>query len=285
MKVFEPLAGKVLVDGTLGGGGHTRALLAAGAKRVIGIDRDASALGRVEEVEGLTKVSGNFREIGMLLDSLGVDTVDGVLVDLGYSSDQMDDPARGFGYANDGPLDMRMNRERGKTAAELVNSLPEEELAKLFFEYGEEPRSRALARKLVTLRKEAPVETTGQLLKVIEEVYPPRMGLARSHPAARLFQALRVAVNGELDDLAAFIPAAVARLAPGGRLAIITFNSLEDRMVKGAFKTLAQDELDSVGRVARDAPFKAWKKIEPQQREIEENRRSRSAKVRVLERL
>lgn len=289
MAVFAPLAGKVLVDGTLGGGGHARGLLERGAAQVVGFDRDAAALARVPDVKGLIKIQGNFRDMEKLLSNTLTlqhsDTrVDGVLLDLGYSSDQMDDSARGFAYQVDGPLDMRMNREQHLTAAEIVNRWDEKEIARVLWELGEEPKSRQIAARIVRLRKEAPLATTGQLMKVIEAVYPPRHQ-ARSHPAARTFQALRVAVNGELDDLAAVIPQAVARLKVGGRLAIITFNSLEDKVVKAVFKGLAADKLDNVGRVVAEAPFKVGKKIEPTEAEVAENRRARSAKVRWVERL
>jgi 16S rRNA (cytosine1402-N4)-methyltransferase len=284
VEVFQPLKGKVIVDGTLGGGGHTAELLAGGAK-VIGFDRDGTALARVAPHPDLTKVHGNFRNLDKRLDELGVDAVDGVLLDLGYSSDQMDDPRRGLAYGAEGPLDMRLNPGQKLTAAEIINHWPEAELARIFWEYGEESKSRVIARKLAAGRKGDPIETTGQLLKVIEEVYPARPGLARSHPAARVFQALRIAVNDELGDLEAVIPQAAGRLSVGGKLAVITFNSLEDRLVKEAFKALAADRLDSVGRVAGEAPFKAWKKIAPGEAEVAGNRRARSAKVRVLARV
>ena len=282
--VFQPLKGKLIVDGTLGGGGHAAELLAGGAK-VIGFDRDETALARVAPHPNLTKVHGNFRDLDRRLDEVGVDTLDGVLLDLGYSSDQMDDAARGLSYQADGPLDMRLNPAQHLTAAGILQDTAEAELARIFWEYGEESKSRLIARKIASTRKDSPFETTGQLLRVIEEVYPARPGLARSHPAARVFQALRIAVNDELGDLRAVIPQAAGRLGMGGKLAIITFNSLEDRMVKEMFKALAVDELDGYGRVAKDAPFKVWKKIEPTEAEIEGNRRARSAKVRVVERV
>ncbi|MCP5405106.1 MAG: 16S rRNA (cytosine(1402)-N(4))-methyltransferase RsmH [Pseudomonadaceae bacterium] len=281
---FGPLAGKLLVDGTLGGGGHTRALLDAGAARVVGFDRDAGALERVGEIAGLTKVQGNFVEMGAVLDGLGVAVVDGVLLDLGYSSDQMDDAARGMSYSHDGPLDMRMDVGERLTAAEIVNGWREEEIADVLWRYGEEPKSRAIARKLVAARKARPLETTGELLAVLDEVYPPR-GQARSHPAARTFQALRVAVNHELADIEAAVPQAAQRLAVGGRLVVITFNSLEDKLVKRLMQGLARDELDNVGRVVKPAVFKMLKKVMPSAEEVAGNRRARSCKLRVLERV
>ncbi len=282
-KTLEPLARKIICDGTLGGGGHTQALLEGGA-RVIGFDRDATALVRIPEHPHLTKMHANFRELESVLEKLNIPTVGGVLLDLGYSSDQMDNPARGFSYQQDGPLDMRMNQAQPLTAAAILHESSEAELARILWEYGEEPKSRVLARLIARVRKDNPVDTTKKLLALIEQIYPPRAGLARSHPAARTFQALRIAVNGEWDDLLATIPVAAARLNVGGKLAIITFNSVEDRLVKEAFRALAVDTLDNVGRVSTPSPFKIWKKIEPTEAEIATNRRARSAKVRVLER-
>lgn len=284
LAALQPLAGRVVVDGTLGGGGHAQALLAAGAAQVVGFDRDAAALARVGDVAGLTKVQGNFREMAQALDELGVDEVAGVLLDLGYSSDQMDDAARGMSYQADGPLDMRMDTSQRLTAAEIVNTWREEEIARVLWEFGEEPKSRKLAKLLVARRKLKPVETTGALLAVIDEVYPPR-GQLRSHPAARTFQALRVAVNGELEDIRAVVPVAAARLAVGGKLVVITFNSLEDKLVKRLMQDVARDELDAVGRVVRKAMFKLLPKVMPQVEEVAENRRARSCKLRILQRL
>lgn len=281
---LQPLAGKVVVDGTLGGGGHARALLAAGAARVIGFDRDATALARVGEVDGLTKVHANFHEMKRVLDGLGVAEVGGVLLDLGYSSDQMDDAARGMSYQADGPLDMRMDTAQKLTAAEIVNGWREEEIARVLWEFGEEPKSRKLAKLLVARRKLAPVATTRALLAVIDEVYPPR-GQARSHPAARTFQALRVAVNGELEDIRLAVPLAATRLAVDGRLVVITFNSLEDKLVKRLMQDLARDELDVVGRVVRKAAFKLLPKVMPTAADVADNRRARSCKLRILQRL
>ncbi|MFZ2587045.1 MAG: 16S rRNA (cytosine(1402)-N(4))-methyltransferase RsmH [Alphaproteobacteria bacterium] len=283
MDVLQPAVGKMMVDGTLGGAGHAKGLIEHGAT-VVGLDRDATALARVGEVAGLMKVHGNFRDLDDLLNGAGVGLVDGILLDLGYSSDQMDDAARGLSYQADGPLDMRLNPDQRLTAAEIVNRWDEKEIARVLWEFGEEPKSRQIAGRLVRQRKEQPLATTGQLMAVIEAVYPPRHQ-ARSHPAARTFQALRIAVNGELDDLTTAIPHAVARLNVGGRLAIITFNSLEDKLVKRMFQALAADMLDNVGRVIGRAPFKVGKKIEPTDEEITTNRRARSAKIRWLERI
>lgn len=288
-ETIEALApkGKVLVDGTLGGGGHTRGLLDAGAERIIAFDRDEAALTRTLAAlphGRITGVHANFHTLATQLDKLDIKQVDGILLDLGYSSDQMDDPARGLSYQADGPLDMRLNPEQSLTAAVILNTFAENDIADILYNFGEETKSRAIARLAATTRKTKPFETTADLMAVLNQIYPPRHQ-ARSHPAARSFQALRIAVNDELNDLATIIPQAADALAPGGRLAIITFNSLEDRMVKDAYRALATDTLDSVGRVAKEAPFKAWKKIEPTDAEVEENRRARSCKLRVLEKL
>lgn len=288
MEALLPAAGKVFFDGTLGGGGHTEGLLERGA-RVVGCDWDDAALLRAGAKvlrfgEAFVAVRGGFEEVGAILDAQGVAAVDGVLLDLGLSSDQLDDPARGLSYHADGPLDMRLRSDVTGTAADILNGWDEEDLADLFFTHGEEPRSRLLAREIVGRRKLVPWQTTGQLLGLIEELYPAKHQ-KRSHPAARIFQALRVGVNDEMGQLARALPAAAARLKVGGRLAVITFQPAEDRMVKRVYRELAEVPLDSVGRVAGEAAYKVWKKREPTVAEVEENPRARSAKLRVLERV
>lgn len=276
--------GGTVVDGTTGGGGHARALLAGGVARVIGLDWDARAIAAMDaqNIPGWQGVVAPYDRIG---DVLNGEKVQGVLMDLGLSSDQLDDPLRGLSYQADGPLDMRMDSSATLTAAEMLNTWREEALAEVFYTYGEEPKSRVLARAIVTARKEAPIETTRQFLELIEKVYPARPGLKRSHPAARIFQALRVVVNNELSVLTRAIPAAAAALAPGGRLAIITFQAMEERVVKAAYRALAVDELDSVGRVVTPSPFKILPKRAPSAEEIARNPRSRSAMLRVLEKI
>ncbi len=304
MEALEPAAGKLLVDGTLGGGGHTRGLLERGAQ-VVGLDWDSRALVRcaplVEEfgdrvhlvraaydtiAEVLAgpvlenEVSCGKRKVGELPP-----LVDGILLDLGFSSDQLDDPQRGLSYHFDGPLDMRLDSSVKKTAADVLNTVREEELADIFYVYGEEPKSRVLARAIVKQRKERPLETTKDLLAIVEQVYPPKLGLKRAHPAARIFQALRVAVNDEMDTLERALPDAAWCLKKGGVLAVISFQPLEERAVKAAFRRLCVDELDEIGRVKTPAKFKMGKKVMASDAELEANPRSRSAILRTLVRV
>lgn len=230
LEALDPAPGRVIVDGTLGGAGHTRLLLERGAS-VIGIDQDPYALGRVraQGLAGLQTLQGNFREMQDLLAGIGVTQVDGILLDIGVSSFQLDDAERGFSYHAEAPLDMRMSQD-GPSAADLVNTLEEAELATLIYEYGEEKHSRRLARAIAAARAERPIETTTELADLIKRAYP---GFARGiHPARRTFQALRIAVNDELGALREGLRAAKTLLAPGGRLAVISFHSLEDRIVK-----------------------------------------------------
>ena len=230
LEALDPAPGRVIVDGTLGGAGHTRLLLERGAS-VIGIDQDPYALGRVrvQGLAGLQTLQGNFREMQDLLAGIGVTQVDGILLDIGVSSFQLDDAERGFSYHAEAPLDMRMSQD-GPSAAALVNTLEEAELAALIYEYGEEKHSRRLARAIAAARAERPIETTTELADLIKRAYP---GFARGiHPARRTFQALRIAVNDELGALREGLRAAETLLAPGGRLAVISFHSLEDRIVK-----------------------------------------------------
>lgn len=287
MEALKPIPGRCFVDGTLGGGGHARGLLERGASHVLGLDWDSAAIARcvslVEDFgEKVRLYRSGYDRIAEILDG---DMVDGILLDLGFSSDQLDDAARGLSYHLDGPLDMRLDSQAGRTAADVLNGAREAELADIFYYYGEEPRARVLARAVAGARKAVPFTTTGDLLRVVESVYPPRHGLKRAHPAARVFQALRVAVNDEMATLERALPAAAECLKVGGRLAVITFQPLEERLVKKAFRDLCADELDDVGRVAAKAKFKTGKKIVPDEAELERNPRARSAILRVLERV
>jgi 16S rRNA (cytosine1402-N4)-methyltransferase len=230
LNALDPAPGKVFVDGTLGGAGHTRLLLAAGAT-VYGIDQDPFALARAREaaLEGLSVLEGNYRDMRALLAGAGVDRVDGVLLDIGVSSFQLDDTDRGFSYHSEAPLDMRMS-QTGESAAEVVNTYPEAELASIIYEYGEDRLSRRIARGIVYAREKAPIETTVELAEIVKRAYP---GFSKGiHPARRTFQALRIHVNDELGALRDGLSAAEALLGPGGRLAVISFHSLEDRIVK-----------------------------------------------------
>jgi 16S rRNA (cytosine1402-N4)-methyltransferase len=227
--------GSIYVDGTFGAGGYARAILDAASCRVFAIDRDpdaiAAGLDLVRRYGGrLSLIEGRFADMETLLAEAGVAAVDGVILDIGVSSMQLADPARGFSFLRDGPLDMRMAKE-GPTAADAVNGLTQERLSHIIRVFGEEPRARAIARAIVARRGEAPILTTAALVAAIERVTgrPPQ---ARIHPATRTFQALRIHVNGELDDLVAALHAAERLLVPGGRLVVVTFHSLEDRIVK-----------------------------------------------------
>jgi 16S rRNA (cytosine1402-N4)-methyltransferase len=278
LQFLRPERAGLFVDCTLGLGGHTRALLERGAARVIGIDRDADALrlatDRLQEFgDRLVPVHSDYRQIDEVLDAHGSPLVDGVLADLGVSSLQLDADGRGFSFRRDEPLDMRMDRSSGATAADLVNRAAEREIADAIFQFGEERYSRRIARAIVGAR---PLTTTGQLASIVRRSVPTR-GWQRIDPATRTFQALRIWVNGELDGLDRFVREAASRLRQGGRLVVITFHSLEDRIVKHTMRSLAQDGdglqvLTKKPLVASDA-------------ERERNPRSRSAKLRALGRL
>ena len=261
-----------VVDMTLGAGGHAEALLAAGVDRLVGVDRDPSALALARE--RLAGFGDRFRPIRARfseIDEVAVDgTVDGVLYDLGVSSMQLDRAERGFSFREDGPLDMRMGDE-GPTAADLVNNLPESELADLIFEYGQEPKSRRIANAIVRARSRSQIETTDQLTGIVVGAVGRRPG--GPHPARRTFQALRIAVNRELEELAASLPQAADLLAPGGRVVVIAYHSLEDRVAKHTFR---DDE-----RLA----ILTKKPLQPSADEVRENPRARSAKLRAAERV
>jgi 16S rRNA (cytosine1402-N4)-methyltransferase len=278
---LEPSRGGVFVDGTVGLGGHTRALLEGGAARVIGFDRDAEALMIARSAlasygDRVELVHADYREAGAELDRRGLGEVDGVLADLGVSSMQLDDEARGFSFRTDAALDMRMDRSRGETAADLVRDLSEAELADVIFTFGEERFSRRIARAIVHAREEAPVTTTGRLASLVRSAVP-RRGYQRIDPATRTFQALRIRVNRELDGLDRFVHDAAMRLRRGGRLAVITFHSLEDRIVKHTLRRL--DREAGVVRVLTKRPITA------SDEEVAANPRARSAKLRAAERI
>jgi 16S rRNA (cytosine1402-N4)-methyltransferase len=277
LQFLQPERGGVFVDCTLGLGGHTRALLERGATRVIGIDRDADALrlatGRLQGFgDRFEPVHSDYRQIGEVLDARGGPLVDGVLADLGVSSLQLDADGRGFSFRRDEPLDMRMDQSGGATAADLVNRAAEREIADAIFQFGEERYSRRIARAIVGAR---PLGTTGQLASIVRRAVPTR-GWQRIDPATRTFQALRIWVNGELDGLDRFVKEAASRLQHGGRLVVITFHSLEDRIVKHTMRALAQDG-DGL-QVLTKKPLVAT------DTERERNPRSRSAKMRALAR-
>ncbi len=259
--------GGVYVDATLGGAGHTRGILERGG-RVIGLDQDPEAIRRAQSLglPNLTVVEANFRHLEEVLRGLGADQVNGILADLGVSSFHLDDPSRGFSYAREGPLDMRMGRE-GPTAYEAVNRLPEAELRRILWAYGEERAAPKIARAIVEARKKAPIRTTLELAEIVRRAVGYRQA---GHPARKTFQALRIYVNDELGALQDFLHQAARVLAPGGRLVVITFHSLEDRIVKHFMK-------ESGLKVLTKKP------ITPSPEEVRQNPRARSAKLRAAE--
>jgi 16S rRNA (cytosine1402-N4)-methyltransferase len=279
---LRPERGGVFVDCTVGLGGHASALLAAGATRLIGLDRDRAALEHARLTlepwrDAVTLVHADYRDLDAVLAAQAIATIDGGLADLGVSSMQFDSPGRGFSFQRDEPLDMRMDTSAGETAAELLARVPEQELANLIFQYGEERFSRRIARVIIEQRAAQPIETTGRLATLVRRAIP-RRGYSRIDPATRTFQALRIWVNRELEGLDAFLAAAVRRLRAGARLAVITFHSLEDRIVKHTFRALAQGEAGLVTVLTK-------KPIVAGPDEVEANPRARSAKLRVAERL
>jgi 16S rRNA (cytosine1402-N4)-methyltransferase len=277
---LRPERGGVFIDCTVGLGGHARALLEAGATRLIGLDRDRHALAGAAETlsawrDRIDLVHSDYRSLEEVLDARDIAVVDGALADLGVSSMQFDAPGRGFSFQRDEPLDMRMDQSAGDTAADLVARSSERELADAIFQYGEERFSRRIARAIVDARRETPVATTGRLASIVRRAIP-RRGFARIDPATRTFQALRIWVNRELEGLDRFLEAAVRRLRAGARLVVITFHSLEDRIVKHTLRALESG--DAGVRVLTRKP------IVPSDEEITRNPRARSAKLRAAER-
>ncbi len=295
LEALTPRDGGRYADGTVGGGGHAAAILAASSPtgRLFGCDRDGAAL----EAAGqrLTEFAGRFElrqaNFAELADWVLAASCDGVLLDLGVSSPQLDEAGRGFSFQQEGPLDMRMDQTQGMTAAEVLNSATEEELARIFWEFGGERESRRFARAIVHDRQQQPFETTAQLAGLIERL-APRHG-RKTHPATKVFQALRIAVNDELGSLAAGLAGAVRVLRPGGRLAVITFHSLEDRSVKDFGRARSRDYTFTGGvdvpelRIPHAPELKmvTRKAVKPGAAELAENPRSRSAQLRVFEKL
>jgi 16S rRNA (cytosine1402-N4)-methyltransferase len=281
LRHLRPERGGVFLDCTVGLGGHARALLDAGATRLVGLDRDLDALARAGRVlapfgDRVELVHADYREFEAVLDARGLDRVDGALADLGVSSMQLDAPGRGFSFQRDEPLDMRMDRSGGETAADLVARATEAELADAIYGYGEERFSRRIARAIVAARREAPIATTGRLASIVRRVVP--RGRMRIDPATRTFQALRIWVNHELEGLDRFLERAARRLRAGGRLVVITFHSLEDRVVKHTLRGLAQGA-GAIVTVLTKKPLVAGDD------ELARNPRARSAKLRAAERL
>ena len=292
MELLDIKPDGIYVDCTLGGAGHTRLILSRLGEngRVIGIDRDNDALANAKEKindSRFTPFKSNYEDVATVLDELGIEKADGFLFDLGVSSYQLDTPERGFSYINDAPLDMRMDTSGGITAYDVVNTYSESELARIIFEYGEDKFSRRIASRIVRERSEAPIATTGALADIISAAVPgqPKGG----HPAKRAFQAIRIEVNGELSSVGKALESAAARLKKGGRIAVISFHSLEDRIVKNTFATLA-----SPCTCPKDFPICVCNKVPtvkvvtrhpvlPSEEELKENSRSHSAKLRAAE--
>ena len=295
LEALRPSRGGVFVDATLGLGGHAEAILDASPHaRLVGIDRDPEALEFARERlarfgDRFVSVEGRHEELALHLDRLGLVEVDGVLADLGVSSLQLDRPERGFSFMKDGPLDMRMGRT-GPTAADLVAELPAEELARVFRDYGEEPRAKAVARAVANARREAPIRTTGELRSLVAKAVGGRREEGRD-PATRVFQALRIATNRELVELERFLDDAIARLSLGGRLAVLSYHSLEDRIVKDVFRdrsagcSCPPSFPVCVCSRRRVLALVTRKAVRPSDEEVLGNRRARSARMRVAERV
>ena len=278
---LEPQRGGLFVDCTVGSGGHSKAMLDAGATRVLGLDRDEEALRRAARAlaawgDRIELVHADFKRLPAVLEERGIERVDGALADLGLSSDQLEAEGRGFSFRRDEPLDMRFDRSEGPTAAELIDGSSEGTLADMIFQYGEERYSRRVARAIFEAHHRRPVTTTGQLAAIVRRAVPRRRG--RIDPATKTFQALRIWVNRELDDLDLFLRDLALCLRSGARLAVITFHSLEDRIVKYALRTLDRGS-DVALRVLTKRP------IAPSAAEVSRNPRARSAKLRAAERL
>ena len=287
----------IYVDGTLGLGGHSYEIasrLTTG--RLIGIDRDETAIARAGErlapfAGKITLVHGNFSDTASILDDLGIDAVDGMLFDLGVSSPQLDEAERGFSYMNDAPLDMRMDRSEGLTAYDVVNDYSADRLNRIFWDYGEERYARRISAAIIAAREKKPVETTFELVDIIKGALPAAALREKQHPAKRSFQAIRIAVNDELGAISALMDTAPDKLKTGGRLCVISFHSLEDRIVKSGIAAR-----ENGCTCPREAPICTCgfiktlksvcrKPILPGADEIERNPRARSAKLRVAERV
>jgi len=287
----------IYLDGTLGGAGHSSQIAQRlNTGRLIGVDRDTVALEAAKErlapwMDRVTLVHDNFANLASILDRLGLEKIDGMLFDLGVSSPQLDDGSRGFSYMADAPLDMRMNREEGLTAWTVVNEWPREELRRILFDYGEERYAPLIAAAIERKRAEKPIETTLELVDIIRGAMPPQALREKQHPAKRSFQAIRIAVNDELGSVDRMLADAADRLNPGGRLAVITFHSLEDRIVKSAMNAAAKgctcppDFPVCVCGKKPKVKVLTRKPIVSGKEELEENPRARSAKLRVAERV
>ena len=292
LEYLAPEPGEVIVDATIGSAGHAAAIverIKPGGK-LIGIDRDPEALERARKRlagEPVVLVNDDYGRLEVILDQLGIDAVDGVLIDAGVSLEQLRTAERGFSFRLDGPLDMRMDPRLETTAADLVNRLPEDELAKLLWQYGGERRARSIARAIIATRQQHPITTTAQLAATITAAIPPRARPRRLHAATKSFMAMRIAVNDELGSLRRALDAAIHRTRVGGRLVVLTYHSLEGGEVKGAFRR-ASDRSPCPPFPSGEVPrvrLLTKKAIKPSEREKRENPRSRSATLRAVERV
>ena len=287
----------IYVDGTMGGGGHSEAVVSKLSPKglLIGIDRDTEALDasrrRLAGFANVHYAHNNYKNVKDVIEELGIHAIDGAVLDLGVSSYQLDCAERGFSYMEDAPLDMRMNRDNLKSAYDVINTYSEKELTDIFFKYGEEKFSRKIASIIMDRRKNKPIETTLELVDIIKAAIPERMRQKGSHPAKRVFQAVRIEVNGELEDLRFALDNFFDVLKPGGRLSVITFHSLEDRIVKTAFNDYAKGctcpkdfPICVCGNKPRGKVI-TRKPVLPSEEECEYNKRSKSAKLRVIEKL
>lgn len=288
IKALDLNKNKIIVDGTAGGGGHSGEI-AKNAKRVISIDQDPDAIEvlneRLGNKENVTIVHDNYSNIKNIVSNLNIDKIDGLLLDLGVSSFQLDTAERGFSFHKDAPLDMRMSKS-GLSAYDVVNNYDEKELADIIYRYGEEKFSRRIAANIVKSREEKPIETTFELVDIIKASMPQR-AMRDSHPARKTFQAIRIEVNAELDVLKSTLEDAFEILAPGGRIAVITFHSLEDRIVKEQFLKWCQGctcpKEFPVCVCGNKPKGKSFKSISPSKEELEENPRARSSRLRIFE--
>jgi len=293
---LQPMPGGTYLDGTLGGAGHSRLILeAAAGSRLVGLDRDPAALQEAAEIlapygERVSLHHATFDQAGQVLEQLGIDSLDGMLLDLGVSSHQLDTPERGFSFRHDAPLDMRMNPTTGITAADVVNQTEEAELVRIFFAYGEERYSRRIVRKIIAQRQETALTTTLELAELVRGAIPGGQRPSRIHPATRVFQALRIYVNDELGQVERGVEAAISLLKPGGRLVVISFHSLEDRIVKHLFRDKAKGCICPPRlpvcqcHHTPDVKLLTRKGIRAGNVEVDQNVRSRSAILRAVER-
>lgn len=293
---LQPVDGGIYLDGTLGGAGHSRLLLeAAESSRLIGLDRDPAALQEAAEIlapygDRVSLHHATFDQADQVLELLGIDGLDGMLLDLGVSSHQLDTPERGFSFRHDAPLDMRMNPTEGETAADVVNQADEAELVRIFFEYGEERYSRRIVRQIVAKRQESPLLSTGELAQLVRDAIPGGQRPSKIHPATRVFQALRIYVNDELGQVERGVEAGISLLKPGGRLVVISFHSLEDRIVKHLFRDKAKGCICPprlpVCQCENTPEVKVLTRrgVKAGSTEVDRNVRSRSAVLRAVER-